>query len=94
MSKIEKGDRVVVRMSQNQIFPWQTSPSFEAIYQSGPRGAGDVIKVTVPMDHQEDIDLRLNGNSSEFVAIRSLTKTEKSEVAVRDLRGQRGEGWG
>lgn len=65
---MERGDRVTVVMTSNHIFPWQTAPSFEAIYESGPSGPGDCWTFIVDLDGDQNI-LHLNGNSREFAGV-------------------------
>ena len=62
------GDEVTVVMVSNHIFPWQTAPSFKAIFQAGPSGPGDTYRVTIDTVGDQTT-LHLNGNSSEFVGI-------------------------
>ena len=65
-SDIARGEKVRVVMAQNNIFPWQNGPSFDAVFQYGPSGPGDVFVVLVGEESQR---VYLNGNSPEFVAI-------------------------
>ena len=77
MEKINSGDPILVCMTRNDIFPWQKSPSFEAIFHHAPAGAGDtfVIEINGKM-------LLLNGNSTDFIGIVQLPKEEDSLVKL------------
>ena len=68
---MDKGDQVVVAMSFNHVFPWQTSPRWRAIYRSGPRGPGDVftLEVDVGVERYDGREVKLNGNSDSFIGI-------------------------
>ena len=60
------GEKIKVVMAQNNIFPWQHGPTFDATFQAGPSGPGDVFIVLVGEEAQR---VYLNGNSPEFVAM-------------------------
>lgn len=75
---MDRGDRVQVVMSRNDIFPWQSGPRWEGTLVWTPSGPGDVFVVRIEQPEREfapDISeyvgrkVNLNGNSSEFVAM-------------------------
>lgn len=55
---------VTITMSRNNVFPWQSAPSFEATLLRGPDGPGDTFKLDVAGRFVE-----INGNSAEFVGV-------------------------
>jgi hypothetical protein len=57
---------VTVVMDRNDYFPWQNGPSFEARILSGPQGAGDTYKLSIP---GSDRVLLLNGNGSGLIGM-------------------------
>lgn len=63
---MDKGERIMVVMTSNTVFPWQNAPQFEAEYRSGPRGAGDTLEVKLP--HSGNC-VEINMNSQKFVGI-------------------------
>lgn len=66
MADIDRGVRVVVRMTSNTLFPWQDGcPSFEATFLHAPAGPGDSYAVRL----DDGREVRLNGNSAEFIGI-------------------------
>lgn len=65
--RFERDDRVRIVMARNDVFNWQTGPSFVAVFMAGPAGPGDTFHLRLPGD--DGRVFQLNGNSSEFVAI-------------------------
>lgn len=63
--RFEYGERVFVRMATNDVFPWQSGPTFEAEYIHGPGGPGDTLAVLVDGYGR----VAINQNSAEFTGI-------------------------
>lgn len=66
MKDIKTGDTVMVVMARNNIFPWQSGPSFPATFYRGPQGPGDTFTLAI---FGVTENLQLNSNSSEFVGL-------------------------
>ena len=78
MTDYTLGPEVVVVMSRNDIFPWQTAPSFPATLVRQSRGAGDTFSFLVEIFNEDGSDnleriVEINGNSSEFVGYHQPT---------------------
>lgn len=63
---LEEGNIVIVAMTANNWFPWQTGPSFKARFVSAPQGPGDTFKFVIPGSERE---LELNGNSTALIGL-------------------------
>ncbi len=62
---IKKGMRVTVVMSRNNIFPWQEGMSFDATFEWPPDPPDNTYHVRL----DDGMEVEINGNSAEFVAI-------------------------
>ena len=66
---IQKGECVIVTMSRRDVFPWQVTSRFRAIYESGPCGPGDTIGLTLDETAAAGTRLELNGNAGDFIGL-------------------------
>ena len=74
---IHRGEKVVVVMTRNNIFPWQTAPCFDAFYAGGPNGPGDTHRFYVRVG--DVIEIAINGNSLDFIGFYPRPDEETSQ---------------
>jgi len=64
-----KGDLVKVVMTCNDVFKWQTAPSFDAEIIHTPYDVGDLWQFRVELPNKQLVHLAINPLSSEFVGM-------------------------
>ncbi len=73
---LERGDPITVVMARNDVFPFQSGPSFDAVLVYSPGGPGDSLIVRVDVDAPPPFgtqryhgEVYLNPSASDFIAI-------------------------